>query len=78
MDLKEAISVLHTSGYELIDEGFFKDKYTKYKETVIKQIKKYGVDLEKYEKAIIDWIRDYFVDGMNPYDCALAIRDNCK
>ena len=54
MDLNEAISVLHTSGYELIDEGFFKDKYTKYKNTVIKQIKEYGVDLEKYEKAIID------------------------
>ena len=38
----------------------------------------YYLDMVKYEKAIEDWIRDYFLDNMSIYDCALAIRDNCK
>jgi hypothetical protein len=41
-------------------------------------VKKYRVDMVKYEKAIEDWIRDYFLDKMSIQDCALAIRDNCK
>lgn len=78
MNLSEAKKELNKNGYELIDEGFFKDAYTKYKNTVLKQISKYGVDLVKYAKEIEDWIRDYFVDKMTPFECALAIRDNCK
>lgn len=78
MDMNEAKSVLKDYGYELIDEGFFADSYTKYKNKVMALIKKYRVDLEKYEKPIEDWIRDYFLDKMSIQDCALAIRDNCK
>ena len=78
MNLNEARSVLHENGYELIDEGFFGDKYEQYKNAVMKKICKLGVDIEKYEMKIKDWIRDYFLDNIDIMDCALAIRDNCK
>jgi hypothetical protein len=76
MTLNEAKDYLNQNGYELIDEGFFGNAYDKYKKTVLKLISKYGVELNNNLNVIEDWIRDYFLDKMNVYDCAKAIRDN--
>jgi hypothetical protein len=76
MTLNEAKDYLNQNGYELIDEGFFGNAYDKYKKTVLKLISKYGVELNNNLNEIEDWIRDYFLDKMNVYDCAKAIRDN--
>jgi hypothetical protein len=76
MTLNEAKDYLNQNGYELIDEGFFGSAYDKYKKTVLKLISKYGVELNNNLNEIEDWIRDYFLDKMNVYDCAKAIRDN--
>jgi hypothetical protein len=76
MTLNEAKDYLNQNGYELIDEGFFGNAYDKYKKTVLKFISKYGVELNNNLNEIEDWIRDYFLDKMNVYDCAKAIRDN--
>lgn len=78
MELNEAITILHSNGYEMIDEGFLGDKYKKYKNTVLNKLEKFGVDLEKCGKTVEDWIRDYFVDRFDEIDCARAIRDNFK
>lgn len=76
MTLNEAKDYLNQNGYELIDEGFFGSAYDKYKKTVLKLISKYGVELNNNLNEIEDWIRDYFLDKMNVYYCAKAIRDN--
>jgi hypothetical protein len=76
MTLNEAKDYLNQNGYELIDEGFFGSAYDKYKKAVLKLIFKYGVELNNNLNEIEDWIRDYFLDKMNVYDCAKAIRDN--
>ena len=59
-----------------IDEGFFGSAYDRYKKAVLKLISKYGVELNNNLNEIEDWIRDYFLDKMNVYDCAQAIKDN--
>jgi hypothetical protein len=76
MTLNEAKDYLNQNGYELIDEGFFGSAYDRYKKSVLKLISKYGVELNNNLNEIEDWIRDYFLDKMNVYDCAKAIRDN--
>lgn len=76
MTINEAKDYLNKNGYELIDEGFFGSAYDRYKKTVMKLISKYGVELNNNLNVIEDWIRDYFLDKMNVYDCAQAIRDN--
>ena len=76
MTLNEAKDYLNQNGYELIDEGFFGSAYDRYKKSVLKLISKYGVELNNNLNVIEDWIRDYFLDKMNVYDCAKAIRDN--
>ena len=76
MTLNEAKDYLNQNGYELIDEGFFGSAYDRYKKAVLKLISKYGVELNNNLNEIEDWIRDYFLDKMNVYDCAKAIRDN--
>ena len=76
MTMYEAKEYLNQNGYKLLDEGFFGDAYTKYKSAVYKLLKKYKVDLDNNIKEIEDWIRDYFLDKMDVYDCANAIKDN--
>lgn len=76
MTINEVKDYLNHNGFELIDEGFFGSAYEKYKKTVLKLISKYGVELNNNLNEIEDWIRDYFLDKMNVYDCAKAIRDN--
>jgi len=76
MTLNEAKTYLNQNGYELIDEGFFGSAYDKYKKSVLKLISKYGVELNNNLNEIEDWIRDYFLDKMNVYDCAQVIKDN--
>ena len=76
MTMYEAKEYLNQNGYKLLDEGFFGDAYTKYKFAVYKLLKKYKVDLDNNIKEIEDWIRDYFLDKMDVYDCANAIKDN--
>lgn len=76
MLLSEARDILHENGYELIDEGFFSDKYTKYKNAVLNGLKEYKIDIENNIKEIEEWIRDFFLDNMACSDCVLAIKDN--
>lgn len=45
------------------------------RKTVMKLLNKYEVELDNL-KEIEDCIRYYFLDKMNVYDCAKAIRDN--
>lgn len=75
MTINEAKDYLNKNCYELIDEGFFCNSYEKYKKTVMKLLNKYEVELDNL-KEIEDCIRYYFLDKMNVYDCAKAIRDN--
>ena len=76
MTLNEAKEYLNANGYELLDEGFFGDKYTRYKNAVLSLLKKYEVNFENNLSEIEEWIKDYFLDKLNVYDCALAIRSN--
>lgn len=76
MRLDEAKHILHENGYRLIDEGFFGDKYTRYKKAVLSGLKKYKVDIENNIKEIDEWIRDFFLDNIGSWDCVVAIRDN--
>ena len=66
-----------------IQEGFFSNKYEKYKKNVIFTLKKlYGIDISNLEKSALHdieyWIKDYFLDKMEEKDCVMAIRDNFR
>jgi len=76
MQLTEARDILHKNGYELIDEGFFSDKYTRYKNAVLDGLKEYKIDIESNLKEIEEWIKDFFLDNMSYWDCVVALKDN--
>ena len=83
--VQEASDIIHQSFSDFVkerqmNEGFFKDKYTKYKDAVISILKKeFGMVFPSDKiHALEDWIRDYFVDKFDEIDCAKAIRDNFR
>jgi hypothetical protein len=83
--VQEASDIIHQSCSDFVkerqmNEGFFKDKYTKYKDAVISILKKeFGMVFPSDKiHTLEDWIRDYFVDKFDEIDCARAIRDNFK
>lgn len=83
--VQEASDIIHQSFSDFVkerqmNEGFFKDKYTKYKDAVISILKKeFGMVFPSEKNhALEDWIRDYFVDKFDETDCAKAIRDNFR
>lgn len=76
MDLVEAKNELNKNGYELIDEGFFGKEYLKYKNKVLKKLKKYGSSVWSNIGKIEKWVRDFFVNKMDPDDCVAAIIDH--
>lgn len=76
MTLNEAKTLLNENGYELIDESFFGKDYQKYKKKVINGLKKTEKNFWKNIGKIESWIRDYFLDKMDPADCVAAIKAN--
>lgn len=64
---------------ECINEGFFGDGYDRYKRKVLDALASIGIviDEDKMKKAE-DWIRDYYSDKMDAYDCASAVRDEFR
>lgn len=64
---------------ECINEGFFGNGYDRYKRKVLDALASIGIviDEEKMKKAE-DWIRDFYADKMNAYDCASAVRDEFR
>ena len=59
-----------------IDEGFFKDKYQKYKEAVIKELRKRGINALALGHYFETYCRDFFIDKFSAYDCAEAFASN--
>lgn len=64
---------------ECINEGFFGNGYDRYKRKVLDALASIGIviDEEKMKKAE-DWIRDFYADKMDAYDCASAVRDEFR
>lgn len=64
---------------ECINEGFFGNSYERYKRKVLDALASIGIviDSDKMKKAE-EWIRDFYADKMNAYDCASAVRDEFK
>lgn len=83
--VQEASDIIHQSFSDFVkerqmNEGFFKDRYTKYKDAVVSILKKeFGMVFPSDKiHALEDWIRDYFLDKFDEIDCAKAIRDNFR
>lgn len=64
---------------ECINEGFFGNGYDRYKRKVLDALASIGIviDEDKMKKAE-DWIRDFYADKMDAYDCASALRDEFR
>lgn len=64
---------------ECINEGFFGNSYDRYKRKVLDALASIGIviDEEKMSKAE-KWIRDFYSDKMDAYDCASAVRDEFR
>ena len=64
---------------ECINEGFFGNGYDRYKRKVLDALASIGIviDEEKMSKAE-KWIRDFYADKMDAYDCASAVRDEFR
>lgn len=64
---------------ECINEGFFGNSYDRYKRKVLDALASIGIliDEDKMKKAE-DWIRDFYADKMDAYDCASAVRDELR
>jgi hypothetical protein len=64
---------------ERINEGFFGNGYDRYKRKVLDALSSIGIiiDEEKMKRAE-DWIRDYYADKMDAYDCASAVKDEFR
>lgn len=64
---------------ECINEGFFGNGYDRYKRKVLDALASIGIviDEDKMKKAE-DWIRDFYADKMDAYDCASAVRDEFR
>lgn len=64
---------------ECINEGFFGNSYDRYKRKVLDALASIGIviDEDKMKKAE-DWIRDFYADKMDAYDCASAVRDEFR
>lgn len=64
---------------ECINEGFFGNGYDRYKRKVLDALASIGIliDEDKMKKAE-DWIRDFYADKMDAYDCASAVRDELR
>lgn len=63
---------------ENIDEGFFKDKYLKYKKAVIEELKSRGINALSLGHFFEFYCRDFFLDRMSADDCARAIADGAR
>lgn len=64
---------------ERINEGFFGNGYDRYKRKVLDALASIGIviDEEKMKRAE-DWIRDFYADKIDAYDCASAVRDELR
>jgi hypothetical protein len=64
---------------ECINEGFFGNGYDRYKRKVLDALSSIGIviDEEKMSKAE-KWIRDFYADKMDAYDCASAVIDEFR
>lgn len=64
---------------ECINEGFFGNSYDRYKRKVLDALASIGIliDEDKMKKAEA-WIRDFYADKMDAYDCASAVRDELR
>lgn len=64
---------------ECINEGFFGNKYDSYKKRVLDTLASIGIVIDPSKmKRAEDWIRDFYADKMNVYDCARALRDDMR
>jgi hypothetical protein len=64
---------------KFINEGFFGNKYLRYKAKVADILTSLGIviDPSRIKKAE-DWIHDFFVDGVDAFDCARSLRDDLR
>lgn len=62
---------------ECINEGFLKTSYEAYKRKVLDALSSVGIviDSNKMDRAE-EWIKDFYDDEMNAYDCANSLRDD--
>ena len=64
---------------ECINEGFFGNGYDRYKRKVLDALASVGIVIDEAKmKRAEDWIRDFYADKMNAYDCASAVRDELR
>lgn len=64
---------------ECINEGFFGNGYDRYKRKVLDALASIGIVIDETKmKKAEDWIRDFYADKMDAYDCASAVRDEFR
>lgn len=62
---------------ERMDEGFMGDGYERYKRKVLDALSSVGIVMDEKKLGRAEkWIRDFYADRMNAYDCAGALMDN--
>ena len=61
---------------ECINEGFFGNGYDRYKKKVLDALASVGIVIDDKKMSRAEkWIRDYYVDKMDAYKCASAVRE---
>ena len=62
----------------MLNEDLLSNKYKRYKAKVINELMTYDIDINENMHEIESWVRDFYIDGYKPYECADAIRQQLK
>lgn len=64
---------------ECINEGFFGNGYDRYKRKVLDALASIGIVIDEEKmKKFEDLIRDFYIDKVDAYECASAVRDEFR
>ena len=59
-----------------INEVFFKDKYERYKDAVISNLKSRGINVLLLGQYFEEYCKDFFLDNMTVDDCVKSIAED--
>lgn len=64
---------------EFVNEGFFGNAYLRYKNKVAQILTSLGIVIDRSSvKKAEEWIRDFYLDKSDAFDCARALRDDLR
>ena len=64
---------------EFVNEGFFGNGYLRYKNKVAQILSSLGIVIDPSRvKSAEEWIRDFYLDNVDAFDCARSLRDDLR